>query len=212
MPHVVDTDSTVGLPEFFCWTKYGTEAGEEISSILQRKEAERVAGGGTFLWGIGNAIGPSVDALIATAARPEVVFTPMKSRPAARDVAPARTARWHCGVGLDGASYEVPSFSTVTSRVSPSRGHHYALVCRSDRPIRIGPASRPSFAATHVENLRSGSRVGASQVTSVVRRIACALGLLPSNYTVAFTAELVAPYFVRLDEYTLIDRGESVFR
>lgn len=205
MPHVVDTDSQAGIPEFFCWTKYGTEAGEHVSSILERKEAERVAGGGTFLWGIGNAIGPSVDALLARAEKPEVVFTPMKSRPAARDVAPPRTAVWHRGVGLDGAPYEVPTFSTVTSRVTLSRAHHYALVCRSDEPIGSQAGTRPTFAATHVENLRSGSKVGASQVTSVVRRIACALGLLPSNYSVAFTAELVAPYFVRLDECTLID-------
>lgn len=207
MPHVVDTDSTAGIPEYFCWTKYGTEAGEDISSIFERKEAERVAGGGTFLWGVGNAIGPSVDALLARSERPQVVFTPMRSRPAARDVSPTRTAVWHRGVGLDGAPYEVPNFSTVTSRITPSRSHRYALVCRSDRPIGVQAGTRPAFAAIHVENLRSGSKVGASQVTSVVRRIACALGLLPSSYSVAFTAELVAPYFVRLDDFTPVDRG-----
>ena len=59
MLHDVDTDSTAELlPDLFCWTKYGTEAGEDIGAILERKESERLASGGTFLWGVGNAIGP----------------------------------------------------------------------------------------------------------------------------------------------------------
>ena len=203
MLHGVDTDSTAELPDLFCWTKYGTEAGEDIGAILARKEAERLASGGTFFWGIGNAIGPSVEALLAHAAEPQVIFTPMRSRPAARDVTPAQVAVWHRGIGLDGQPFELPTFSRVTSRISPTRSYHYALVCRSEQPL--GPSARPgpSFASTHVQNLRSGSKVGASQVTSVVRRIACALGLVPSSYTVLFKADLVAPYLVRLTHYSL---------
>lgn len=191
------------LPDVFCWTKYGTEAGEGIGAILARKEAERLAGGGVYLWGIGNAIGPSVEALLARAARPQVVFTPMRSRPAARDVEPGQVATWHRGIGLDGEPFEIPDFAHVTSRTSPSRSHHYALVCRSEQPLDVGTRRGPTFAANDVQNLRSGSKVGASQVTSVVRRVACALGLARSTYTVSFTAELVAPYFVRLTDYSL---------
>jgi hypothetical protein len=203
MLHDVDTDRTAELPDLFCWTKYGTEAGEDIDSILARKEAERLASGGTFFWGIGNAIGPSVEALLAHTVEPQVVFTPMRSRPAAQDVAPAQVAVWHRGIGLDGEPFELPNFSSVTSRISPTRNYHHALVCRSEQPLSLSARRGTSFAATHVQNLRSGSKVGASQVTSVVRRIACALGLMPSSYTVSFTAELVAPYFVRLTHYSL---------
>ncbi|MGY2702052.1 hypothetical protein [Nocardioides sp. HB32] len=206
MLHDVDTDSTAELlPDLFCWTKYGTEAGEDIGAILERKESERLASGGTFLWGVGNAIGPSVEALLAHAIEPQVVFTPMRSRPAARDVAPAQVAVWHRGVGLDGEPFELQDSWRVTSRISPSKSHHYALVCRSEQPLGVSVRPRQSFASTHVQNLRSGSKVGASQVTSVVRRIACALGLIPSSYTVSFTADLVAPYFVRLTEHSLMD-------
>jgi hypothetical protein len=202
----LDTDSTAALlPNLFCWTKYGTEAGEEIGAILARKEAERLAGDGTFLWGIGNAIGPSVETLIAQAAQPQVVFTPMRSRPAARDVTPAQVAVWHRGIGLDGEPYELADFSCVTSRISPTRSYHYALVCRSDEPLGDSDLRGPSFASTHVRNLRSGSKVGASQVTCVVRRIGCALGLAPSNYKVTLIAGLVAPYFVRLTAYSIVD-------
>lgn len=204
MLHDVDTD-TAELPDLFCWTKYGTEAGEDIGAILARKEAERLAGDGTFFWGIGNAIGPSIEVLLAHVAEPQVVFTPMRSRPAARDVTPAQVAVWHRGIGLDGEPFELPDFSRVTSRISPTRSYHYALVCRSDRALGVNARRGPSFASTHVQNLRSGSMVGASQVTSVVRRIACALGLMPSSYTVSFTADLVAPYLVRLTNYSVVD-------
>jgi hypothetical protein len=205
MLHDVDTDSTAELPDLFCWTKYGTEAGEDIRSILARKEAERLASGGIFFWGIGNAIGPSVEALLTHAVDPQVIFTPMRSRPAAKDVTPAQVAMWHRGIGLDGEPFELPDFSCVTSRINPTRNYHYALVCRSDQPLGVSGGRAATFASTHVQNLRSGSKVGASQVTSVVRRIACALGLTPSSYTVSFAADLVAPYFVRLTDYSLVD-------
>ncbi|WP_141711421.1 hypothetical protein [Jiangella alba] len=205
MLHDVETDTTTELPDLFCWTKYGTEAGEDSATILARKEAERLASGGTFLWGIGNAIGPSVEALLAQAPDPQVVFTPMRSRPAARDVAPAQIAVWHRGIALDGEPFELPEHSYVTSRISPTRGHHYALVCRSQEPLSVNVHPSQSFASTHVLNLRSGSKVGASQVTSVVRRTAFAPGLTPSTYTVSFMADLVAPYLVRLTEYSLMD-------
>lgn len=203
MPNDLDTDSTSELPDLFCWTKHGTEAGEDISAILARKEAERVASGGTFFWGIGNAIGPSVETLLTHTSAPQVIFTPMRSRPAARDVAPTQVAVWRRGVGLDGEPFELPDYSRVTSRVSPTRKHHYALVCRSAQPLEVGSRRGLSFAPTHVQNLRSGSRVGASQVTSVVRKIACARGPIPLSYTVSFTADLVAPYLVRLTGYSL---------
>src|SRR5687768_13573201 len=117
----IDPDSTLDIPDSFCWTKYGTEAGEGIGSILERKERERLANDGLFLWGIGNAIGPSLLALLEAAARPQVVFTPMRSRPSSHDVAPTQTALWHRGFGLDGRPFELPAHSQVTSRLSPTR-------------------------------------------------------------------------------------------
>jgi hypothetical protein len=205
MRHGFDADSLIDIPEMFCWTKYGTEAGEDASAILRRKESERQGNRGLFLWGIGNAIGPSVHHLLGQITEPKVVFTPMLSRPSTKDVAPSRVAIWHSGVGLDGCDFEMPEHSVVTSRLSESGRAHYALVCRSDRVLTAGGGSRPaSFAASHVMNLRSGSRVGASQVTSVVRRVACALGQVRSGYHVAFVVDLVAPYLVRLTNHTVI--------
>lgn len=197
------------IPDIFCWTKYGTEAGEHPAAILARKESERRANHGVFLWGIGNAIGPSVELLLEHTDQPQVVFTPMLSRPATRDVAPPRVAIWTGGIGLSGSPFDVPAHSVVTSRISPTGRAHYALVCQSNGPLTRTAGRRASFASSHVLNLRSGSRVGASQVTSVVRRIACALGLLPSSYNVTFTVNLAAPYLVRLTEYELAENVET---
>lgn len=201
----VDANNTADIPEMFCWTKYGTEAGEDAAAILARKEAERQANAGVFLWGIGNAIGPSIESLLENTSQPQVVFTPTLTKAAAHDIAPSGIAVWRSGVGLDGSHYVFPAHSHVTSRVSPTGRAHYALVCRSTTPLVANTARSASFAVTHVQNLRSGSRVGASQVTSVVRRIACALGLLQSGYKVSFTADLVAPYLVQLTENTITD-------
>lgn len=203
MRQVLDAGPLSDLPSVFCWTKYGTEGGETADAILRRKEVERRANNGVFLWGIGNAIGPSIAHLLSESDGPTVVFTPMLSRAAAKDAAPARVASWRHGIGLDGGPFDVPAQSVVTSRFSDSRRAHYALVCRSGRELIIEAGEGcPAFAADHVQNLRSGSRVGASQVTSVVRRIACAVGLVRPAYRVTFAANLVAPYLVRLTDYT----------
>ena len=197
-------DSRVRLPEVFCWTKFGTEAGEDVSSILRRKEAERRATAGIFLWGIGNAIGPSIEQLIIKTPDPKVVFTPMLSRPSTRDVAPPATALWFRGTGLNGEDYEVPRHARVTSRMSEHGRPHYALVCRSRAPIMTESPEDPAvFSASNVLNLRSGSRVGSSQVTAVVQHAATHHAQAGPTYQVAFIADLVAPYLVKLTEHAV---------
>lgn len=186
-----------GLPPQFCWTKYGTEAGEGIDAIFERKELEREANGGVFLWGIGNSLRPSIDALLKRTSDPVVCFSPMRSAAAAHDVAPSALSLWHSGYGIDGQDFAVPEFSVVTSRTgSGTRANrHFALVCQSDEPIARfdEPAG---LGIDELTNLRTGSRLGSSQVTSVVRYSPSAG--VPRNYSISFAARLVAPYFVTL--------------
>lgn len=208
-----DADAGKWLPLAFCWTKYGTEAGEGADSILRRKDDEREKNGGLFLWGIGNAIGPSVRQLVDEVGSPQVVFTPMLSRATQKDVAPAGVARWHSGLGLDGKAFQIPTSAVVTSRLGNSRGWHYALVCRSLLPLaplsarNIAPSS---FASTEVQNLRSGAGVGPSQVTSVVRRVPGRVGADGRRYRVSFVADLVHPYLVRLTECSITTSNGSL--
>ncbi len=185
------------LPRVFCWTRFGTEAGEPIERIIERKETERRANGGTFFWGIGSSIAPAIAELVRRVRTPEVLLSPIKGRPRSIDVTPDCVVRWTAAEDLLGITEPLPQAVKVTSRWDPERprGAHYALVCGSSRPLRLDDLGRLSFGA--LRNIRSGAPLGASQVTAVVER-----GDEPVNitgeYTVALRAALVAPYFVRL--------------
>jgi hypothetical protein len=190
------------LPESFCWTRFGTEAGQTVGHILQRKEQERAANGGIFIWGIGNAIGPSIRELVGRVLNPQVLFSPIKSPPKQQDVEPPAVAAWTLGETLDGDSYWLPEHSLVTSRYDPlsPKELHYALVCFSEIPISAAqPLGRIAFDA--LMNIRTGRPVGASQVTAIVeRRPFESEGNGGEAYEVAIRAELVHPYFIKLRE------------
>lgn len=183
------------LPRLFCWTRFGTEAGEPIEAILARKEAERQANDGIFFWGIGNSVAPALAELVRWVDEPAVLFSPIKSRPRRDDAEPSCVVRWLAAEGLAGEEFDLPTDTYVTSRWDPARptGGHYALVCSSDEPLEIVDAGQLRFGA--LRNMRSGAPLGASQVTAVVCREDTGDG---SEYSVAFRAVLAAPYFVRL--------------
>src|SRR5579884_2743661 len=88
------------LPDCFCWTRFGTEAGQTVAHILQRKEQERSANAGIFIWGIGNAIGPSIRELVRRTTYPEVLFSRIKCPPNPRDARPPAVAAWTIGETL----------------------------------------------------------------------------------------------------------------
>lgn len=188
------------LPRAFCWTRFGPEAGEKIQQIINRKEAERRATGGLLLWGVGNSVAPAMAELVRHVDAPEALFSPIRSRPRAVDVDPGCVVRWTEAEDLFGARFELPEQTRVTSRWTPTRqrASHYALVCYSDKPLGLTDHGSVSFGA--LRNLRSGTPLGASQVTAVVERAADdRLTNDPQGaYVVALRAALAAPYFVRL--------------
>jgi hypothetical protein len=181
------------LPPFFCWTRFGTEAGEPIRSILHRKEIERLANNGTFYWGIGNSVAPGIASLLERAGTPQVLFSPIKSRPRRADVAPECVVRWREATTIAGDRIALADTVRVTSR--PSRSH-YALVCSASEPLDLGHLGSLRFG--ELRNLVSGNRLGASQVTAVVSRELNGLADGDDGYVVALRARLVEPYFVRL--------------
>jgi hypothetical protein len=187
----MNENATRGLPRTFCWTRFGAEAGEQMEAILARKELERRATGGVFLWGIGNAVGPGIAALVDEEPRPEVLFSPIKSRPRPVDIAPDSVVQWSTAETLAGERFDLPAGACVTSR--GSRSAHYALVCASPLPLRPAELARLHFGG--LRNLRTNNPLGHSQVTAVVRR---GKGKAGAEYVVALRAQLIAPYFVRL--------------
>ena len=195
------------LPRSFCWTRFGTEAGETIDAILARKEAERQANGGVFYWGIGNSIAPAVAELLRWVDEPQVLFSPIRTRARPVDEAPGCVVRWLSATGLTGELFDLPGAICVTSRRDPARpgGNHYALVCSPEDPLEIADVGKLRFGA--LRNLRGGTPLGASQVTAVVQREDAGAG---SEYTVALRATLIAPYFVRLRQPIPLEDGGEI--
>jgi len=197
----------VPLPQRFCWTRFGTEAGENIEAILSRKDEERLANSGIFLWGIGTALAPSMNHLLEIETTPRVIFSPMRSAPKAADVSPNGIVRWMAGITLRGERYELPRRSIVTSRAPANnrRNFHYALICASAGKLMVNNAAE-KVVFGQLRNLRTGRPIGASQVTAVVQRSKERAGSSSVEYLAAIEAELVYPFFVKLTESVAISR------
>lgn len=186
------------LPECYCWTRFGTEAGQSIDQILARKEQERTANAGVFFWGIGNAIGPSMLELLRRTESPEAVFSPIRSAPRREDSRPSSIAAWTAAETLSGERYRLPQRSLITSRLDPlnPRCRHYALVCYSESPITVGLGTE-QIQFAELRNLLTSRPVGASQVTAVVYSNPFPRGK-GISYNVAFRVRLAPPYFISL--------------
>ncbi len=139
-----------------------------LCDIVHSKDRQRLDGGGVFLWGIGSSVGPSIRELVESTREPTVVFTCMRARPAARDIAPRAVGHWTTAAGLDGEPYEMPAGGPVTSGIhnaQPSK-HHWALVCESAVPLDLAPQGWLDDAQLH--NLRTGSRVRACAIAGEI--------------------------------------------
>lgn len=186
------------IPRYFCWTRFGAEAAQDVSQIIERKEEERQASNGVFLWGIGNAVGPSILELLRVSGCPEVLFSSIKSPPKSIDVNPPAVVAWTDGIGLDGEPFALPEGALVTSRFDPTspKRVHYALVCHSEAPLAL-LRNGASIQFRALRNLVTQRPIGASQVTAVVEH-EDGYPRDSQGYGVAIRARLVAPYFVRL--------------
>jgi hypothetical protein len=195
----------MALPNYFCWTRFGTEAAQPIEAIFARKEEERLANEGLFFWGIGNAVGPSMRELIRRSDSPEVLFSPIKSAARVEDSAPPAVVAWTSAETLAGRPFQLPTASLITSRFDPKRprGVHYALVCFSEQPLHKS-SSEEKIVYSELQNILTGRPVGASQVTSVIQRGA-QQGKGSRIYEVAVRARLVEPFLIRLQDPVVLD-------
>lgn len=201
------------LPPTFCWSRIGAEAGADLPTLVLRKEWERRLGGGRFLWGIGQSLGSSAQVAALRTGSLLALFSAAASRPRGEGGkrAPKPDALvWNAWVDASGQVRQLPQHVFVTSSVTlPSgapREHHYALVCVSPTELSVGSALR-----LHPERLRSvstGKAPSPSQGTVVVdciERVGEAGG---KSHPLVFSAELEAPYFVRLTQPTLVAARE----
>lgn len=201
-----DVTADVVAGSSFCWTRYGTESGEQIQSILARKSAERMANGGEFLWGIGNSVRRAIPALLAISDYPEVRFSSMLSPARIQDREPSRVRLWLRGETWDGRPYVVPDDVYITSNGDVARAHHFALVCSSASDLE--ETDQPALNSSRLRNLLGGTPVGHSQVTAIVRTVDDGETKGPI-YRRGFVAKLVPPYFVTLTRAIEIPSNKS---
>lgn len=206
--------TTNKLPPTFCWTKMGTESGEELTAIIRRKEWERQLGGGYFFWGVGQSLGENAKVAARDIASLRAFFSPMSSKPKAIDVAPASVVLWNAWVDAQGQTRQLPIHCFVTSRASLPSGRkkesHYALVCFSDRELTTQQEDICVF-PSHLRNVTTNKPLGASQVTSVVHVLSRADETCAAkSYSVSFTSELRPPYCVQLAQPVLLDACELI--
>ncbi|MCP4564146.1 MAG: hypothetical protein GY873_37510 [Bosea sp.] len=184
--------------EFVCWSRMQAEAGQALAAIVRRKEMERHAGNGVFCWGVGSAPALAASALAKLHYPVRAVFSVMKGRPKAVDVAPSRTVAWRRFVDPDGVSRILPRNVLVTSRADSANGpkeRHFALMCRTENKLEL--KSGKSFDPGAYRNAGgTGAPVGASQVTALLRRVSAESE--QSDYEENLSAWLTAGYWVRL--------------
>lgn len=189
--------------DIVCWTRMQAEAGQTLDDIVARKEIERRAGEGVFLWGVGNAPARETAAYARAGVPVSVVFSIMKSKPRPIDHTPASLLLWRRYIDFDGMERELPPQAFVTSRGETRAGGkraHYALMCASASPLRLQRGV--GFDPSAFRNVGpKGGPVGASQVTALLRRVA-ASG--PPAYEANLTAGLVGSYWVRLTDPVVI--------
>lgn len=205
--HMYDRESvtrSAGVPirqplsEVVCWTRMQAEAGQPLTDIVARKEAERAAGGGIFCWGVGNPPSRALSRVRASSDPVDVVFSIMKSKPKVHDAKPSEVLVWRSYIDGDGALQPLPEASLVTSRgdtLTKAKLAHYALLCFSSEPLVL--ADYGSFDPTAYRNVSDeAGPIGSSQVTALVRRVAPEAS--DAAYRINLRSKLTGSYWVRL--------------
>ncbi|MGZ3273516.1 MAG: hypothetical protein ACXU82_17400 [Caulobacteraceae bacterium] len=186
------------ITEMVVWSRMQAEAGQDLSAIVARKECERVASGGVFCWGVGNAPSRAMPALARSRSDVDVVFSIMKSRPKAADANPDGLVVWRSYFDGLGVERPLPAACLVTSRAGTGtkpKETHYALMCTSGSPLVLGDFG--AFDHRAYRNVsEAGGAIGASQVTALLKRAEAEHGV--AEYRINLRAKLTLGYWVRL--------------
>ncbi len=185
---------------YVCWSRMQAEAGQSLEMIIARKELERQAGGGLFMWGGGNAPSRAINPLARLRISVPVVFSTMKSKPKAADLAPSRIVVWRQYFDEHGIERPLPTGALVISRGDSAGGaktRHYALMCYSDTPLEIEQGT-PFDPSAFRNASGTGAQVGASQVTALLRQVSEPSDAL--DYEANIVAQLTEGYWVRLSD------------
>jgi hypothetical protein len=184
-----------GKMSHFVWTKMQAEGGQQLTTIVPLKEAERAAGNGVFWWGVGNSLGKAVDQLAVQAGGTlPILFSMMRTTAQIKDAEPGMVFLWTEWEDRNGQIHAIPPHVLEWSRGAPGKKTHYALVCHSSIPLAIGDhgAFDPSRCRTYL-----GNRPADSIVTALLDGNLDG-DHLPGTYHLGFRADLVRPWAVKL--------------
>lgn len=202
----------IEIPEFFCWAKVGAESGEGLAAIICRKELERLAGQGTFYWGVGNSVGPAVTELAIDGRHPAVVFSQMRSAPSNQGREPGSLLLWRACLDRRGNVLPLPDHVVITSRApADSTTHlrpHYALVCTTDESLSSEAKGVMRF--NELINYMTGRPLGYSHVTTLVKRRAAGAPRGGPDFPILMVAALQPPYWVQLRDPILLPMDTSM--
>ena len=138
-----------------CLTKFGPESGETAKEILARKDLERRSGVGAhkneFWWGVGErGTAQAIQTLISQHGGNIVLFAAIKdqkppNKGSATDALVWRKYRMLGGDILQDIPKHVLITSAAVTKGGTTRTKHFALVCSSRVPLKIGgvPSDSP---------------------------------------------------------------------
>jgi hypothetical protein len=187
-----------------CLTKFGPESGETADEILARKDLQRLSGVGAhkneFWWGVGEkGTAQSISVLISHSGANVVLFSTIKNT----------TIVWRQYSVLGSrVSHDIPKHVLITSAALAKNGSlrttHFALVCKSRVPIKMGePVFR--FSNAHYKNLGKGGKLGKSArgqrtTTALVRWKRTPISGAECDSLIDFSADFCLPHCVELSD------------
>ena len=131
-----------------CLTKFGPESGETAREILARKDLERRSGvrahKNEFWWGVAErGTAQSIQTLMSEHGGNIVLFSAIKDQKPPNKGSATDALVWRKYRMLDGGILQdIPKHVLITSAALTKRGtirmRHFALVCNSGVPLKIG--------------------------------------------------------------------------
>ena len=197
-----------------CLTKFGPESGGTAKEILARKDLERRSGAGAhkneFWWGVGEkGTAQSIKALISQHGASVVLFSAIKGQKPPNKGSSSDALVWRKYRMLGGDILrDIPKHVLITSaavtRGGAMRTKHFALVCNSSVPFKMGGRVF-RFSNRHYKNLRKDGKLGKSAraqrtTTALVRWTSSPISGAECDSLIDFYADLCAPYCVELSD------------
>ena len=207
-----------------CLTKFGPESGETAKEILARKDLERRSGVGArkneFWWGVGEKrTALSIQTLISQHGGNIVLFSAVKDQTSPNKGSATDALVWRKYRVLGGdILQDIPKHVLITSAAvtkgGTTRTKHFALVCNSSVPLKIGGRAF-RFSNAHYKNLGKDAKVGKSArgkrtTVALVRWTGSPISGAECDCLIDFSADLCAPYCVELFDPTRISPSTVV--